>query len=74
MDMEYKWISLQQENCRQCRLLTWTSLIDQLVHPIEREKKGVNGLDGEIDVLASYKFHFISTVCGKILAIINPLT
>ena len=57
----HKWIHnireyLTGEKCRQFRLLTWTSHIGQFVHPVGGDRMG---LDGEIIILASYKFYFI---------------
>ena len=44
MEIEYTWIFCQDKNCRQFRLLTWTSLIRQFVHSVNEERgfgKGV---------------------------------
>ena len=45
MDIEYVDV-MTVKNCRQFRLLTWTSLVGHFVH--------------RIVILASYKFHYIS--------------
>ena len=42
---------------RQLRLLTWTSFISQIVHPVGKEGLGKGGGWGIVS-LASYKFHF----------------
>ena len=36
----YTWIYLQEKNCRQFRLLVWTSFIDRFVHPVGGEVMG----------------------------------
>ena len=40
------------KNCRQFRLLTWTSFIGQFVHPVGVEVIGY-GVDGGIVILAT---------------------
>ena len=47
------------EICYKFWLLTWTSLINQLVHPVQGNGLGYRGWMGRIVKLASYKFHFI---------------
>ena len=56
MDIEYTG-----ENCRPFGLLTWTSFIDQFVHPFflgggegNRKREGMG-----VVILAMYKFHFL---------------
>ena len=45
------------ENCRQFRLLKWTSFIGQFIHLVGGD--GIMGMDREVVILASTKFHFI---------------
>ena len=61
------------KNCRQLRLLTWTSFIYQFVNPIKRRGEG-GGME-VIVILASYKFHFLEYMIFWciIQVMINPL-
>ena len=46
------------KNCRQFRLLTWTSFIGQFVHSV-RGRDRLNVVIGVFVILTSYKFQFI---------------
>ena len=56
MDIQFTWILF---SCRQFRLLTWTSFINQFVHSVGGGNE-VKWVDARIFILASYKFHFIN--------------
>ena len=50
---------MTEENCRQFRLLTWTSFIGEFVLKVGRKGMRKRELMSGIVILASYKFHFI---------------
>ena len=55
--MNVNYITRKKMSNRQLRLLTWTSFISQIVHPVGKEGLGKGGGWGIVS-LASYKFHF----------------
>ncbi len=53
MDIWYTWIYWQAKNCRQFRLLLWSSFIGSFIHSSSSRRGHVCGF------LSCYKFHFI---------------